>query len=408
MVRDVAAAVGAARARRRPTPGGTSTCVGSALEPERVDVRVLEQQQVVVGRRARAARAAAPRPRGTEPRPSHRARSGALTSSSASQSRVSSTVAHRVRGTTAAYAPSNARWSHASDEQPDVVDRDRVVAVGALDHDRLACGCRRSARIATCGWLMIGSVSVGAERAQVRDRERAADDLVGAELLALAPGSARSWISRAIRRSRLPSALRITGAIEPLKSRSTAIAEVDVAVHDERRRRRRSRSRAGSRRTTSQNARAMNGRYVSEKPSSAFHSRLVRAPDALDPLEVDLDRRVHVRARRLRPHHVLGGAAADVVERHDLVARAAHGGAGAARRRRGRRRRRRRRGRGRGAGAGAGGRRRGAARRAGAGAAPSAASSTSLRVMRPPSPVPRIVRGVEAAARRSAGARSAT
>ena len=123
----------------------------------------------------------------------------------------------------------------------------------------------------------------------------------------------------------------------------------------------------------------MNGRYVSEKPSLAFHSRLVRAPRALDPLEVDAHRRVDVRARRLRPHHVLGGAAADVVER---------------------RRPRRRLPRATGAGAG-GGRaarapERSRGRRCGAGAAapPSrAAASTSLRVMRPPSPVPRICAG---------------
>ena len=79
---------------------------------------------------------------------------------------------------------------------------------------------------------------------------------------------------------------------------------------------------------------------------------LVRAADALDPLEVDLDRRVDVRARGLRPDHVLRGAAPDVVERDHLVAVA--DGTPAPRLRR-----RRRGGRGRGCGrrAGAAGRR---------------------------------------------------
>ena len=67
---------------------------------------------------------------------------------------------------------------------PDVVDRDRVVAVGALDHDRLLAdavgGQDRDLRL-----VDDRQRQRGAERAHVRDRERAADDLVGAELLAL-------------------------------------------------------------------------------------------------------------------------------------------------------------------------------------------------------------------------------
>ena len=131
--------------------------------------------------------------------------------------------------------------------------------------------------------------------------------------------SARSWISRAIRRRRLPSALRITGATRPLKSRSTAIAEVDVVVHDQRvvadARVHLAGSRAPRRRTPHDE------RQVREREALvALPLGTVRGADALDPLEVDLDRRVHVRARGLRPHHVLGGAPADVVERDDLVA----------------------------------------------------------------------------------------
>ncbi len=73
----------------------------------------------------------------------------------------------------------------------------------------------------------------------------------------------------------------------------------------------------------------------------------MRRTHALDPLVVDLDRGVDVGAGGLRPHHVLGGAAPDVVERDDLVA---HPGCGRGRRRRrrgdgGSHRRRRRRGR---------------------------------------------------------------
>ena len=112
--------------------------------------------------------------------------------------------------------------------------------------------------------------------------------------------------------------------------------------------------------------------------------------DALHPLVVDLDRGVHVRARGERLHHVLGGAAADVVERDHLVARApdvgatgagagagaAAGGVGAA---------------GAGPGSGSASGRNVSAGAAGAGAgagAPWVASSTSLRVMRPPGPLP--------------------
>ena len=114
---------------------------------------------------------------------------------------------------------------------------------------------------------------------------------------------------------------------------------------------------------------------------------LVRPADPLDALEVDLDRRVDVRARRLRTHHVLGGPAPDVVERHDGVAGTAHGcRCRCGRRRCGRRRCGRRRCRRRARRCG-GGRSawRGPVRRRGR-----AASRTSLRVMRPPSPVPLI------------------
>ena len=160
--------------------------------------------------------------------------------------------------------------------------------------------------------------------------------------------AARSRISRAMRRSRLPSALRITGAIRPLKSRSTAIPRLQVAVHDERLA---VDARVDVRVVVHDVAeRAHDERQVREREALLGLPRgLVRAAGALDALEVDAHRRVDVRARRLRPHHVLGGAAPDVVERHDLVARRRARPAARARRaaRRGRGRRGARRGRGR-------------------------------------------------------------
>ena len=125
---------------------------------------------------------------------------------------------------------------------------------------------------------------------------------------------ARSRISRAMARNRLPSALRMTGAIRPWKSRSTAIA--------------RWMSWWTTRLLPSTDAFTC-GKLVDRVAEGAGHERqvgerealagpplgLVRLADACDALEVDLDRRVHVRARRLRAHHVLGRAPADVRER---------------------------------------------------------------------------------------------
>ena len=117
------------------------------------------------------------------------------------------------RGTRPAYAPSNARWSHvstsipvwrmamvSSPSGPSIDDRPLLDAVGRQDRDlRLVDDRQRHER---------------AERAGVRDRERAADHVVGMSCLARAR-AARSWTSREMRRSRLPSASRITGATSP-------------------------------------------------------------------------------------------------------------------------------------------------------------------------------------------------
>ena len=115
----------------------------------------------------------------------------------------------------------------------------------------------------------------------------------------------------------------------------------------------------------------MNGRYVSQKPSSARNrapwARRTRSTRSKST-STDVATCALVAFER---HHVLGGAPADVVERDPLVAGEHRAAA-------------RRRGRGR-----CGSRRGGA--RPGAPARPSA--STSRRVMRPSSPVPVIVAG---------------
>ena len=80
---------------------------------------------------------------------------------------------------------------------------------------------------------------------------------------------ARSAMSRAIERMRLPSASRTTGTIRPLKSRSTATPRAtEWCTTSEL-----SATEAftfGYVRIESITARAMNGMYVSEKPSSAL------------------------------------------------------------------------------------------------------------------------------------------
>ena len=62
-----------------------------------------------------------------------------------------------------------------------------------------------------------------AVRAGVGDRERAAGDVVGRRASCDRARLARSLISRAMARSRLPSASWTTGTMRPLKSRSTAM-----------------------------------------------------------------------------------------------------------------------------------------------------------------------------------------
>ena len=98
VVRDVAAAIGVHElgADRRRVAQHVREI---RARPERVDVRVLLQQEVVVGRRARGSRAATPRPRGTEPAraTAHEVTRAVTHASSASQSRVSRTVRTSLR-----------------------------------------------------------------------------------------------------------------------------------------------------------------------------------------------------------------------------------------------------------------------------------------------------------------------
>ena len=123
----------------------------------------------------------------------------------------------------------------------------------------------------------------------------------------------------------MPSALRMTGAIRPLNCEVDGDAEVHVAVHDQRLA---LDARVHVRILVHDVAeRARDERQVREREALlGLPLGLVRAPHPLDALVVDAYRRVDVRARRERSHHVLGRAASDVVERHDLVARGARRG----------------------------------------------------------------------------------
>ena len=181
--------------------------------------------------------------------------------------------------------------------------------------------------IATWGWLMIGNVCVVPNGPMfvivnvpptissgpscfdfAAGREIA--DLAGDQPQALAVGVADHRRDQALE-------LEVDGD-----------AEVDVAVHDERLA---LDARVHVRVVVHDVAeRTGDEREVREREALfGLPLRLVRAAHALDPLEVDAHRRVDVRAGRERPHHVLGRAPADVVERHDLVAgaRAATGAA---------------------------------------------------------------------------------
>ena len=87
--------------------------------------------------------------------------------------------------------------------------------------------------IATCGWLMIGKGDRRAERAHVRDREGAADDIVGTELLAL---RARREIADLTRDEPQPLAVGVADdrRDQALEVEIDRDAEVQIAMDDER------------------------------------------------------------------------------------------------------------------------------------------------------------------------------
>ena len=391
--------------------------LGIGLGAERVDVRVLEQQEVVVGRRARAVRAGACRPRRTG-RARANGPAASSQSSSAAQSRVSIVSLSRLRNA-AAYAPSNARWSPRIGEDAHAPDGDDVGTVGTGDDDR-ALVHAVGREDGDLGLVDDRQRHVRAVGTRVRDRERAAEHLVGEELLVAGPGGEVADLAGD---GAEPLAVGVADdrRDQTLEVEVDRDGQMDVVVDDE--------TVAVDRRVHVRELvdRVTEGtgheREVGEREALARPPfRLVRFAHAGDALEVDLDRRVHVRARRLGADHVLGRAPPDVRERDDLVAR---GGRDPHRRRGDRRRRRDDRGLGRrrwaaeaaarprgpaprrrepelperplrpGCGGGTGGcrdraRRRGrAARGSGWRRVAATVSTTSLRVMRPPSPVPR-------------------
>jgi hypothetical protein len=95
-------------------------------------------------------------------------------------------------------------------------------------------------------------------------------------------------------RNRLVSALWMTGASSPSKLRSTAIATVDVVVHDERALAHR---RIEMWELVQRVAQCTHDEWqVGEAEPFALLPRLtLRPPHPLDPYEIDLDRREYVR-----------------------------------------------------------------------------------------------------------------
>ena len=158
----------------------------------------------------------------------------------------------------------------------------------------------------------------GAEGTHVGDREGAADDLVGGQRALLRPRREIADLGRD-QSEALAVDVAHDRSEESLEVEIDSDTEVDVVVHDER-------VAVDARVHVGEAAhdigeRPADEREVGEREALFGAETLThRTTDALDALVVDLDRRVHVRARRLRPHHVLGGAAADVVEGHDRVA----------------------------------------------------------------------------------------
>ena len=88
-------------------------------------------------------------------------------------------------------------------------------------------------RIATCGWLMIGNVSTEPADPLFEIVNVPPEISSGQQLLRPWPASARSWISRAMAPSRLPSAPRMIGHDEALVVEVDRDAEIDEPVDQE-------------------------------------------------------------------------------------------------------------------------------------------------------------------------------
>ncbi len=80
-------------------------------------------------------------------------------------------------------------------------------------------------RIATWGWLMTG-ITMNVPNGPEFEMVNVPPEMSSADSFLVRARVARSWMSRAIARSRLSSASWMTGASRPSKSRSTAIARL--------------------------------------------------------------------------------------------------------------------------------------------------------------------------------------
>ena len=183
-------------------------------------------------------------------------------------------------------------------------------------------------RMATWGWLMIGAVRK-VPKGPALVIEKVPPEMSSALSFFVRARSASSRIRRAMPRSVSSSACLTTGHDEPVVVEVDGDPQVELMVHDER---------------------VVAHRGVEVRPlvqrldRGAGHEGevgegeallgpelgAVRTPDPLDLLVVGLQHDEGVGARRLRPDHVLGGAAADVGEGDDLVGAGRGRGAGAA------------------------------------------------------------------------------
>src|SRR5262249_10201074 len=150
VVRDVTAAVGDDKLRAHPL-GRDQHVVAVGGGAERVDVRVLEVQQVVVGGAVvQRALQAVGFPVGDPTQPTH-----AEHQSSSSSQLCCSNASRIPRRNADAYAPSKARWSHVRTSRP-VWWMAMASSPSGPETTTGRFLIPSVDRIATCGWLMIG------------------------------------------------------------------------------------------------------------------------------------------------------------------------------------------------------------------------------------------------------------